>query len=373
MRKNRNSNRKVTSKSTKKQNAAAAGHRPVAVAAIATVAAAAAVTAAAGGVLAGARWAYRTAFCPKEDRAADPHAIPAGKQYQSFEDQIHRNVDKVLEAEFEPVEIWSRDGLRLYGRYYTACRETREDVIDDAADESRVEKDSHVAMQRPLALFFHGYRSPAQRDGCGGFEMMREMGIDVLMVDQRAHGQSEGETITLGIKEQYDCLDWIRYCVHSFGSDRPMVLVGISMGAATVLLATGHKLPACVKGVVADCGYSSVKRMVKQEIGKMGLPKEIGWRLVKLGARVFGGFDPEEGEVAEALTRCKIPVLLIHGREDRFVPWEMSAENYDAISGEKELLTVPDAGHGMSWYLDQESYRRAVKTFCEKVFSFSKA
>ena len=197
--------------------------------------------------------------------------------------------------------------------------------------------------------------------------MMREMGMDVLMVDQRAHGRSEGKTITMGIKEQQDCLDWIQYCVKRFGPEKPLILIGISMGAATVLLAAGHSLPSCVKGVVADCGYSSVKKIMKQEIGKMGMPEEAGWQLVKLGAKLFGGFDPEDGEVAEKLQHCQIPVLLIHGQEDRFVPCEMSMENFESMRCEKQLLTVPGAGHGMSWYLDEEGYRNAVRTFCQRV------
>ena len=311
--------------------------------------------AAAGGVLAGSRWAYNTAFRPRRDRAAEPHAIPKGKQYDTYKDSIYENVERVLKEDFEEVEIRSADGLRLFGRFYAAAG----DWIG--------KEDGTEAGNRPLALFFHGYRSPAQRDGCGGFQMMREMGMDVLMVDQRAHGRSEGKTITMGIKEQQDCLDWIQYCVKRFGPEKPLILIGISMGAATVLLAAGHSLPSCVKGVVADCGYSSVKKIMKQEIGKMGMPEEAGWQLVKLGAKLFGGFDPEDGEVAEKLQHCQIPVLLIHGQEDRFVPCEMSMENFESMRCEKQLLTVPGAGHGMSWYLDEEGYRSAVRTFCQRV------
>lgn len=352
------------------------------------LAALAALAAAAGGVLAGEYWAYKTAFSPAKDRSKEPHFIPAGKQYQAYADRIHENVDKVLEAGFEPVTICSRDGLKLYGRYYewepggAAPGKSAEGIAPDGALDGMPGKSAggiapdgtldgtapEKKEPRPLALFFHGYRSPAQRDGCGGFELMGQMGIDVLMVDQRAHGKSEGKAITLGVMEQYDCLEWLRYCEKRFGPERPILLMGISMGAATVLLASGHQLPASVRGIVADCGYSSVKKIMKQEIGKMHLPEDICWMLARRGAKNFGGFDPEEGEVAQALRRCLVPVLLIHGREDRFVPWEMSVENYESIPGDKELLTVPGAGHGMSWYLDEEGYRRAVREFCKKIF-----
>lgn len=308
----------------------------------------AAAAALGGGVLAGARWAYNTAFRPNGDRASEPHAMPGGRQYEAYKYQIRKNVEKVMAVQFEPVEIRSDDGLRLFGRLYAGEGE-------------------FCGQQRPLAIFLHGYRSPAQRDGCGGFEMMRDMGFDLLMVDQRGHGRSGGETITLGIKEQYDCLNWIRYCTERFGPEKPVVLIGVSMGASTALLAASHTLPACVKGVIADCGYSSVKRILKQEIGKIGLPMGVGWQLVKLGAKVFGRFNPENGEVAEALKHCEVPVLLIHGQEDRFVPCEMSMENFEAIPGKKGLLTIPGAGHGMSWYLNQEGYRRAVREFCERI------
>ena len=323
-----------------------------------------------GGVLAGSRWAYNTAFRPKGDRAAEPHAMPKGRQYDTYKDAIYENVERVLKAECEEVEIRSADGLRLFGRFYAGTGDWigKEDGMRRTDGSVETENGTETeAGNRPLALFFHGYRSPAQRDGCGGFQMMREMGMDVLMVDQRAHGRSQGKAITMGIKEQQDCLDWIQYCMNRFGPEKPMILIGISMGAATVLLAAGHSLPSCVKGVVADCEYSSVKKIMKQEIGKMGLPEEAGWQLVKLGAKLFGGFDPEDGEVAEKLQHCQIPVLLIHGQEDRFVPCEMSMENFESMNCEKQLLTVPGAGHGMSWYLDEEGYRSAVRAFCERV------
>lgn len=320
----------------------------------------------AGGVLAGSGWAFDKAFRPKGDRAVKPDVVPDGPQYAPYADQIRRSVENAAKKPFEPVEILSGDGLYLFGRYYPG-----EGVWNGSRNSSKssVPPGTKDLQKRPLALFFHGYRSPALRDGCGGFSLVQEMGYDLIMVDQRGHGGSEGNAITLGVREQYDCLDWIRYCVDRFGPDKPLILIGLSMGASTVLLASGHSLPACVKGVIADCGYSSAEKMIRQQVVRMGLPEKPGWRLVQLGAKIYGGFDPKDGEVCRALLHCSIPALLIHGQEDRFVPCEMSMENFDAIPGEKELMIVPGAGHGMSWYLDQEGYRKAVKTFCRKILA----
>ena len=134
----------------------------------------------------------------------------------------------------------------------------------------------------PLEILFHGYHGAAERDFCGGFWLAREAGHNVILVDERGHGKSEGRVLSFGIKEQYDCLEWTKYATERFGEDTKIVLGGISMGASIVLLAAGLDLPNTVKGILADCGYTSPKEIVQKVSGDRGLPVKImyprqGW------------------------------------------------------------------------------------------------
>ena len=299
--------------------------------------------------LGAARWAYGFAFKPHKERSRDPYQLPGGKQYEHFKPAIYESVEKLEKMPCEWVSIKSRDGLKLAGRYY------------------------HQKDGAPLVLFFHGYRSPALRDFSGGFWIYRELGYNILMPDQRGHGQSEGEVITLGIRERYDCVKWVDYCVERFGPDVKILLGGISMGAATVLMAA-ELLQDCpnIKGILADCGYSTVEGIMKAVIKDMKLPVEPSWKLVKMGARIFGAFDVNESSAMESLRNNKIPVVFIHGEEDKYVPCRMTMENLEACASagtETEAFIVPEAGHGMSFYMDREGYYNTVVPFVKKVLN----
>ena len=210
----------------------------------------------------------------------------------------------------------------------------------------------------------HGYRSGAERDFCGGLKFGIDSGFNVLLVDQRAHGKSEGKCLTFGIKERYDCLTWINYVISQAGGSCKIALYGMSMGAATVLMAAGSGLPKNVACIVADCGYTSPKAIIKKVIREMHYPVFPTYALVRLGGMLFGGFDIEEYSAVQAMEKCDIPVLFIHGADDRFVPCDMGRENHRHCRAEgKKLLIVPNAGHGMSYMSDKRAYLGTVSEF----------
>ena len=210
----------------------------------------------------------------------------------------------------------------------------------------------------------HGYRSGAERDFCGGLKFGIDSGFNVLLVDQRAHGKSEGKCLTFGIKERYDCLTWINYVISQAGGSCKIALYGMSMGAATVLMAAGSGLPKNVACIVADCGYTSPKAIIKKVIREMHYPVFPTYALVRLGGMLFGGFDIEEYSAVQAMEKCDIPVLFIHGADDRFVPCDMGRENHRHCRAEgKKLLIVPNAGHGMSYMSDKKAYLGTVSEF----------
>lgn len=271
-------------------------------------------------------------------------ALPETEQYRPFAETTGEMIRAALDMEYEPVSIVSHDGLKLFGKVYASGAAT------------------------PWLILFHGYRSRAERDFCGGLRFGVESGYNVLLVDQRAHGRSEGKCLSFGVLERRDCLSWVNFVVSRAGEGAKIVLYGMSMGAATVLMAAGLKLPENVVGIVADCGYTAPEAIIKTVIRKYHLPVFPIYPLIRLGGRLFGGFDLEEASAARAMDECDIPVLFIHGGDDRFVPCDMGRENYaHCRSAGKELLIVPGAGHGMSYMVDKTAYLTAVSTFLNKI------
>ena len=288
-------------------------------------------------------YCYNLAFRRDEKRVSKEGVVPEGEQYEVFSDVIIKGANNILNAPYEKVTTTSHDGIKLVGRYY------------------------HVKDDAPVSIIFHGYRSNIGTDCNGGYYLSVKNGYNVLVVYQRGHRESGGKTITFGVKERYDCLDWIAYVNERFGEEIPILLMGLSMGAATVLMAAGLDLPSNVKGIMADCGFSSPKEILQEVIRKMKYPLRITYFFVRMSAKIFGHFDPEEASAVEALKNAKVPVLIIHGGDDRFVPCRMSRDNYDACASAKEILIVPGAGHGLSYCVDAKAYEKAVQDFMDRV------
>ena len=213
----------------------------------------------------------------------------------------------------------------------------------------------------------HGYKGHYIRDFCGGNKMVRDMGHNSLVIEQRAHAESGGRTITFGIKERRDCLSWINYANERFGKDTPIFLSGVSMGATTVLMAAGLELPKNVRGIMADCPFDSPKDIIKKVAGEMGFPPTLAFPIIWLGALLFGHFNLTKTDVERSLKKANVPILLVHGDDDRFVPVEMSKKIYDARSNLIELHIFEGAGHGMSYMVDENRYKELSRNFVNKL------
>lgn len=270
--------------------------------------------------------------------------IPHGKIYEPHREQMLGWLAELKEIPCKEYSIKSFDGLTLYAKYY------------------EFKKDA------PIELMFHGYRGKGDRDLCGGVQRCFALGRSAFIVDQRTAGKSEGNVISFGINESRDCLDWVDFLVKTFGDDVKIILTGISMGASTVMIAAGNPLPENVIGVLADCGFTSAKDIIKLVIRRMHLSADLLYPFVKLGAKLFGHFDLEKTSSIEAVEKCKVPVIFIHGEDDDFVPCYMSRQLYEKCSAPKKLLTVNGAGHGLAYIIDRELYMKSVIEF-DKVMS----
>ncbi len=276
----------------------------------------------------------------KKHGGGEEFPLPEGAAYVPHHEQMIAWIKEIRAMDRKDVQITSFDGLILRGKYY------------------------EYKKGAPTEILFHGYRGTAERDLCGGVHRCFSIGHNALIVDQRAAGESEGHVITFGAKESRDCLAWIDFVIQNIDKDARIILTGISMGAATVMIAASEELPKNVIGVLADCGYTSTKAIIQKVIRDMKLPAKLLYPLVRLGARLFGGFDPDASSPIESMKKCKLPVIFFHGDTDDFVPCNMSEENYAACAAEKKrLVIIPGAGHGLCFPVNQEIYLKELDSF----------
>ena len=284
---------------------------------------------------------YRIVFyaVPAKPLGPDEYDIPKGKEYQPHRQTMIGWQKKTRQMPVQEFAITSFDGLKLCGKYY------------------------EYAPGAVIELMFHGYRGSAERDLCGGVQRAFSLGRSVLLVDQRTSGKSGGHTITFGVNEHRDCLAWVDFMVQHFGPDVQIILTGISMGAATVVMAAGQELPCNVVGVLADCGYTSAKEIIHKCARQMNLPPKLVYPFIKLGGRVFGKFDVDERSPVEAVKNSKVPVIFFHGEDDDFVPCHVSQTLFEACPEPKRLVLIPGADHGLSYIIDPERYLQEVADF----------
>ena len=289
---------------------------------------------------------YRYGFYSPRGRQNDDHRILIPMSEEQHDLSISM-IDKLNARPYERVHIRSYDGLELSGRYY------------------------HIKDGAPLAILCHGYRGTPSRDFCGGADICFNMGINVLLIEERAHCTSEGHTITFGVKERYDVLSWANYAVDRFGSDIKILLAGISMGGGTVLMASGLRLPPNVRGILADCPFTSPAEMIMEFGRARKLPMKIAFPMAGMAAKLFGHFSLTDADAVEAVKNSKVPVLIIHGEADGLVPLEMSRRIAEANPEKITRYTFPGADHGLSYITDKKRYTRLVEKFCESIFQMS--
>ena len=281
---------------------------------------------------------YKLAF-QYIDPMASPYNYPDTDQTRKVKPVLDAAIAEFLEAPFEEVSIRSHDGLKLTGQYY------------------------HVADGAPLEIQCHGYKGNPFVDFAGAWRIAKKAERNVLLINQRCHGGSDGKTITFGVLERRDVMGWIRYANDRFGNV-PILLNGVSMGAATVLMVAGMELPENVKGIIADCPYDAPANIIKKVLGQdMGMPVKIVYPLIKLGGMVYGRFNLNGDSPVEAVKKARVPILLIHGDDDRFVPHPMSCNIAAAAPEAIEFHTISGAAHAMNYVTDPESYTAIVNAF----------
>lgn len=256
--------------------------------------------------------------------------------------EAQRDYAKLLPT--ETVKVQSHDGLQLTGHLYECPAPKR------------------------IVVAMHGWRSDWTMDFGATAEFYRNSGATVLYADQRGQNDSDGEYIGFGIHERHDCLKWIDFVLERYGDRLPVYLLGVSMGASTVLMASGLDLPPNVKGIIADCGFTSPKDMWEHVMNNnLRLNGKVAYPIINKICKRVAQFEADEYSTLDAMEVNTRPILFIHGSDDNFVPLKMSVDNYLACKAQKDLLIVPGAGHGMSYIADSGAYKRAVKRFFKSI------
>lgn len=284
---------------------------------------------------------YRMTFYAKPRKFTEdgPIETAKGRIYDPYRELMTGWIRQMRAMPCERLQIRSHDGLELHAKYF------------------------EFAPGAPIELMFHGYRGTAEKDMAGGVQRAFKHGRSVLIVDQRCSGKSGGDTISFGINEHKDCLAWLDYAGKRFGSEVKFILTGISMGASTVLMTSDKDLPENVIGILADCGYTTARDIIKKVIRQMSLPASVFYPFVRLGARIYGHFELEADSALNAVKNAKVPIIFFHGEADDFVPCDMSRENFEACSSRKMLVTMPKAGHGLCYAIEPERYLQALAEF----------
>ena len=280
-------------------------------------------------------------YSPKRKPLRDnEYPTPDGTVYDPYREQMVAWVKENRARNHIDVSVTSHDGLTLRGKYY------------------------EFKKGAPLEILFHGYRGSAERDLSGGVYRCFRLGHNALIVDHRGSGSSDGNVITFGTQESRDLLIWVEFATEQIDPNARIILTGISMGAATVMTAASMPLPQNVVGILADCGYTSTREIIQKVMRDLKLPAKALYPFVRLGALLFGHFDPDATSPIQSMRQCGLPVIFFHGDADDFVPCHMSEENYNACTSEyKRLVITPGAGHGLCFPADQKNYLEELESF----------
>ena len=261
-----------------------------------------------------------------------------------FEKEYEEGKAWCLAQKMQDCYVRSKDGLKLHAYFLPAENAER------------------------FVLLSHGYKGSGFGDFANMARFLHENHCHLLFIDQRCCGASEGEYITFGAKEQYDVQRWTYYIAERNKAKLPIYLYGESMGAVAVLMASGHRLPAEVRGLIADCGFCSMKKQLQDIAANWFHVHGVHLLLfrVDLFCRFLAGFCMKESDTTQALRANRRPVLFFHGEKDTYVLPKNSKHNYMLCQAPKEFVLIPEARHLCSAYEEPELYREKVLEFFEQ-------
>ena len=264
----------------------------------------------------------------------------AGTDWNQHMPFIQARKEAMLSEKHSDEWLMSADGLRLHATWFPQgeCKK--------------------------IVICFHGYTSQGMKDYLGLSGYYLKNGYSMLLVDERAHGESEGKYIGFGCLDRIDALKWINWVLRKCGEDVEILLHGTSMGGATVLMMSSLELPAQVKGIVSDCAFTSPKEVFSHVLKSMyHLPAFPVMNISNFLNKKFAGYGLDECNAAREVKKAKVPILFIHGSGDTFVPYSMCETMYENCASSKKKLIIEGAAHAECYYKDTDAYENALTEF----------
>ena len=287
---------------------------------------------------------FSIAVCRKHNSANESRICEVCILRAKYKKEIIDGNSWINSMHYDDIYINSRDGLKLHGIYL-----------------------SNENSKRTLILF-HGYGSVAIFDLACIARFYYNQGFNILIPDQRTHGSSEGKYIGFGVLEKFDCVQWIDYINNNYNLP-DVFLYGVSMGATTVLMAAGLGLPKNVKGIISDCGFTSIKELfAKILIKDFKISKFPIYYMASIMSKVLAGYYFKDGSTVEAVKNSKIPLLIFHGGNDSLIPKNMSKSIYDAsVSEYKRICIIENADHAECYASDSIKYEHESIGFLNRI------
>lgn len=249
------------------------------------------------------------------------------------EDYI-KTIEWAKRTQHKKYTITSHDGLKLFGRYY---------------DHS---------INSPNVILIHGYRSVSNRLLDLAKFYFEDLNMNVLMIDLRGHGLSEGDYIGMGANDSLDLISWINFLNGKSGRD--IAIHGMSMGAVTALNTSNVALEN-VKIIIADSPFSSFKNMMDFFFKKhYRIPGFLFYGPLTLITKLTLGFFLGEINPEAKVKQSRYPIMFIHGGHDNRVPAKFSKDLFNNCSNKKDLLIIEGADHTFAYVCEFDLYRRKI-------------
>lgn len=285
---------------------------------------------------------YINAF--KKIECRNLYTIPSNSFYFPYQRELIKGLEWYNTVEKEEIYIINNRGLKLFGKL---------------TKQNKLEKPN-------IIIFFHGWHSSGENDiSCFGIPKLYKEGYDFLIVDQVAHGKSEGNITTVGILEQEDVLLWVDKINDIYNNNCNIILSGMSMGANMVMLSSNKHMNN-VKAIIENCGFTNTFDELKYISNKKYKIPDFTFWFVYMMAKIKSGLDLKKYDARDSLKESLYPVLFIHGKKDQTVPYKMAIELYNSCSKEKELLLVEDAIHLVSSIVEPTKFNEVIISFLNK-------
>lgn len=263
------------------------------------------------------------------------------KKQERVKNKLIEELSEFEQKDSKNIYISSTDGLKLHGKYY------------------------YLNEDNPIIIDFHGYKGNI-KDHLAIRKIANDNNYNLLLVEERAHGESEGKTITFGIKERRDVQSWTNYIANKYPKNK-IILYGTSMGAASILMASDLALPKNVVGIIADSPFDDPQTVINEILKIKKYPVKLTSKLIHIAGIIFGNFDLKYHNAHKSIKKTNIPILMFHSKDDKVIPYKISEKLYKEEKYKIELHIFENADHCLICYEEQEKYQEIITKFIRKV------